>query len=87
MDTKLLQSELTRQRMDMDIARWSLFREDVRDLFALTTSNMSTYMIVGTLFLGFAVTSIWNGIKDFPLYPPWLMPLLGKLLGCPMGLQ
>eukprot|EP00971_Amphidinium_carterae_P165435 3279428-Amphidinium_carterae.1 len=35
------------QCQNMRLAQWSLFREDVRDLFGLTASNMSTYMVVG----------------------------------------
>mmetsp|Transcript_104875 Transcript_104875/g.327037 ORF Transcript_104875/g.327037 Transcript_104875/m.327037 type:complete len:104 (+) Transcript_104875:59-370(+) len=51
------QSQLTaHQLMNFRLAQWNLFREDIRDLFTLTTSHMSTYMVVGTLFLGFAVT-------------------------------
>ena len=33
----------------MKLELWRLFREDVRDLFELTTSNMNTYMVVGSL--------------------------------------
>ena len=29
---------------NMKLELWNLFREDVRDLFELTTSNMNTYM-------------------------------------------
>ena len=45
--------------------------QDIRDLFNLTTSHMSTYMVVGTLFLGFSVSFIWN-CPRFPGDPPWL---------------
>mmetsp|Transcript_6298 Transcript_6298/g.17971 ORF Transcript_6298/g.17971 Transcript_6298/m.17971 type:complete len:957 (-) Transcript_6298:312-3182(-) len=64
--------------MNLRMAQWNLFREDIRDLFTLTTSHMSTYMVVGTLFLGFTVSFVWSGIKDFPCEPPWLLLLWGN---------
>ncbi|CAL1161481.1 unnamed protein product [Cladocopium goreaui] len=57
--------------INMRIQQWSLFREDIRDLFNLTTSHMSTYMVVGTLFLGYSVSHMWY-ITTFPEDPPWL---------------
>eukprot|EP00434_Breviolum_minutum_P042470 symbB.v1.2.037803.t1/scaffold5685.1/size24600/3 len=60
------------QMINMRIQQWGLFREDIRDLFNLTTSHMSTYMVVGTLFLGFSVSFMWSGIQSFPENPPWL---------------
>lgn len=59
------------QLINMRIQQWSLFREDIRDLFNLTTSHMSTYMVVGTLFLGYSVSHMWY-ITTFPEDPPWL---------------
>mmetsp|Transcript_38667 Transcript_38667/g.70393 ORF Transcript_38667/g.70393 Transcript_38667/m.70393 type:complete len:818 (+) Transcript_38667:27-2480(+) len=61
------------QCQNMRLAQWSLFREDVRDLFGLTASNMSTYMVVGTLIVSCAMNFIWNGYKDYPTDPPWLL--------------
>jgi hypothetical protein len=58
---------------NLRLARWNLFREDVRDLFALTTTNMSTYMVVATLFLGFSISFVYVGLKDFPMHPGWLV--------------
>lgn len=66
------------QRQNLRVAQWQLFREDVRDLFQLTTTNMSTYMVVSTLFLGFAVSYLYTAIKDFPPHPPWIMLLWGN---------
>ncbi|CAJ1365849.1 unnamed protein product, partial [Effrenium voratum] len=60
------------QMINMRVQQWSLFREDIRDLFNLTTSHMSTYMVVGTLFLGFSVSFMWSDLKGFPADPPWL---------------
>ena len=40
-------------------------------MFNLTTSHMSTYMVVGTLFLGYSVSHMWY-ITTFPEDPPWL---------------
>eukprot|EP00435_Cladocopium_sp_Y103_P062489 s226_g24.t1 len=59
------------QMINMRIQQWSLFREDIRDLFNLTTSHMSTYMVVGTLFLGYSVAHMWY-VTSFPQDPPWL---------------
>jgi len=60
------------QQMDMKLAQFSLFREDVRDLFSLTYSNLSTYMTVGTLFFSLGITFIYCGYKDLPMQISWL---------------
>eukprot|EP00427_Karlodinium_veneficum_P064762 CAMPEP_0169333188 /NCGR_PEP_ID=MMETSP1017-20121227/15123_1 /TAXON_ID=342587 /ORGANISM="Karlodinium micrum, Strain CCMP2283" /LENGTH=591 /DNA_ID=CAMNT_0009428387 /DNA_START=94 /DNA_END=1866 /DNA_ORIENTATION=- len=65
---------------NLRLARWNLFREDVRDLFALTTTNMSTYMVVATLFLGFSISFVYVGLKDFPMHPGWLVLFFGNCL-------
>eukprot|EP00403_Amphidinium_massartii_P022959 CAMPEP_0178392872 /NCGR_PEP_ID=MMETSP0689_2-20121128/11900_1 /TAXON_ID=160604 /ORGANISM="Amphidinium massartii, Strain CS-259" /LENGTH=836 /DNA_ID=CAMNT_0020013455 /DNA_START=24 /DNA_END=2532 /DNA_ORIENTATION=- len=61
------------QSQNMRLAQWSLFREDVRDLFGLTANNMTTYMVVGTLIVSCAMNFIWNGYKDYPSEPAWLL--------------
>eukprot|EP00929_Paragymnodinium_shiwhaense_P019994 TRINITY_DN13462_c0_g1_i1.p1 TRINITY_DN13462_c0_g1~~TRINITY_DN13462_c0_g1_i1.p1 ORF type:complete len:1061 (-),score=213.43 TRINITY_DN13462_c0_g1_i1:344-3526(-) len=61
------------QHQNMLLAQWGLFREDIRDLFDMTTSKQSTYLVVGTLFLGFAINFIFNALTDFPFHPPWAM--------------
>ena len=71
---------LTKGDFGTRITRWtvgffhwttSVHFQDIRDLFNLTTSHMSTYMVVGTLFLGYSVSHMWY-ITTFPADPPWL---------------
>jgi len=64
-------------KMNMRMSQWNLFREDLRDLFALTTTNLSTYMVKGTLFLGFAMNFVREA-KTFPIEPYWLLLLWGN---------
>ncbi|CAE8595604.1 unnamed protein product, partial [Polarella glacialis] len=70
------------QTQNMRLALWNLFREDVRDLFELTSSNMSTYMVVGTLIMSCAISFIAIGYKDFPMDPPWLLLLWNNSVFC-----
>eukprot|EP00929_Paragymnodinium_shiwhaense_P103358 TRINITY_DN6682_c2_g1_i1.p1 TRINITY_DN6682_c2_g1~~TRINITY_DN6682_c2_g1_i1.p1 ORF type:complete len:1087 (-),score=227.29 TRINITY_DN6682_c2_g1_i1:138-3398(-) len=58
---------------NMRIAQWNIFREDTRDLFQLTTANMSTYMVVGTLFFSLGIGFMSVGVANFPEHPQWLM--------------
>ena len=37
-----------------------------------TTGTMNTYMVVGTLFLGFSVNFIFSVLIDFPKNPLWI---------------
>ena len=48
------------QRQNMAVSRYSLFRDDIRDLAALTVNKMDSYLIVNTLKLGFIVTIFLN---------------------------
>ncbi|CAJ1365905.1 unnamed protein product [Effrenium voratum] len=57
----------------MKLELWNLFREDVRDLFELTTSNMNTYMVVGSLLVTCIIGFIFVGYQEFPMEPPWLL--------------
>ncbi|CAE7273982.1 unnamed protein product [Symbiodinium sp. KB8] len=57
----------------MKLELWRLFREDVRDLFELTTSNMNTYMVVGSLLVTCIIGFIFVGYSEFPMEPPWLL--------------
>eukprot|EP00928_Gymnodinium_smaydae_P061811 TRINITY_DN457_c1_g2_i1.p1 TRINITY_DN457_c1_g2~~TRINITY_DN457_c1_g2_i1.p1 ORF type:complete len:990 (-),score=191.47 TRINITY_DN457_c1_g2_i1:148-3117(-) len=68
------------QRQNLRIAEWGVFREDVRDLFQLTTTNMSTYMIVSTLFFSLAGSIFYVVCRDFPSNPIWLMAIFGNSL-------
>ena len=60
----------------MKLELWNLFREDVRDLFELTTSNMprarclgwkhglrNTYMVVGSLLVTCIIGFIFVGYQ------------------------
>lgn len=61
------------QSQSMKLELWKLFREDVRDLFELTTSNMNTYMVVGALLVTCIIGFIFVGYQEFPMEPPWLL--------------
>lgn len=61
------------QNQSMKLELWKLFREDVRDLFELTTSNMNTYMVVGSLLVTCIIGFIFVGYQEFPMEPPWLL--------------
>ncbi|CAE7360176.1 unnamed protein product [Symbiodinium natans] len=61
------------QNQNMKLELWRLFREDVRDLFELTTSNMNTYMVVGSLLVTCIIGFIFVGYSEFPMEPPWLL--------------
>jgi len=65
--------KLSYQLQDMRNALWHLFREDIRDLFGITTWNLRTYMTISTLFTGYILHMIWEGLKEFPSDPPWLV--------------
>lgn len=48
------------QIQNVVLARFALFREDIRDLAALTINKIDSYLIVNTLKLGFIVTVYFN---------------------------
>jgi len=48
------------QMQNMLVSQFSLYREDIRDLFAVAYNKMSSYLVVSTLMLGFIVTVFWN---------------------------
>ncbi|CAJ1365821.1 unnamed protein product, partial [Effrenium voratum] len=48
------------QTQSLLLARTALFREDIRDLAALTINKVDSYLIVNTLKLGFIVTIFFN---------------------------
>ena len=61
------------QRQNMAVSRFSLFREDIRDLAALTVNKMDSYLIVNTLKLGFIVTIFLNYDRnDGPQHPGYM---------------
>eukprot|EP00929_Paragymnodinium_shiwhaense_P095667 TRINITY_DN56917_c0_g2_i3.p1 TRINITY_DN56917_c0_g2~~TRINITY_DN56917_c0_g2_i3.p1 ORF type:complete len:967 (-),score=220.46 TRINITY_DN56917_c0_g2_i3:547-3447(-) len=69
-------------QMNFRLARWQLFREDVREMFNLTTANMNTYAVKSTLLLGFGMMFVVVGTTkvQFPREPPWLIYIYGNCL-------
>jgi len=63
------------QMQNMRLAQWGLFREDVRDVFQLSTSNMDNYILVGALIVTAVMNFIFVGYPEFPLEPRWLLLL------------
>lgn len=67
-----LQREL--MRLDMQVTRFEMFREDIRDLVELTVGKMEMYHLVGALFLEKTVALYCEGrIKEE--VPPFLLAL------------
>ncbi|CAE7391396.1 unnamed protein product [Symbiodinium natans] len=60
------------QRVEMQIERFDLFREDIEDLVKLTVDKMDMYHIVGALFLSFTALVYCEGIIQGP-QPPFFM--------------
>jgi hypothetical protein len=61
------------QGQNMKIAQWNLFREDVKDLFSLTSTTGTTYTSSAILIVAAACNFIWTGYKDYPMDLPWLL--------------
>eukprot|EP00929_Paragymnodinium_shiwhaense_P121312 TRINITY_DN9349_c0_g1_i1.p1 TRINITY_DN9349_c0_g1~~TRINITY_DN9349_c0_g1_i1.p1 ORF type:complete len:1048 (-),score=167.71 TRINITY_DN9349_c0_g1_i1:529-3672(-) len=61
------------QNQNLKIALWKLYREDINDLFSMTTDKTSTYMTVGTIFLGLTVGFIMYAVDSWPFTPKWLI--------------
>jgi len=56
----------------MRIKQWHIFREDVRDLFTLTTAHLITYMTMGSLMLSWdARLTVFKGMNDMKDQPAW----------------
>lgn len=54
-------------RYEMQLKRFELYREDVRDLVALTVDRMDVYHLVGSMFLSFSVFLFVEGrVKNAP---------------------
>jgi len=54
------------QRVEMQIQRFDLFREDIEDLVKLTVDKMDMYHVVGALFLAFTALIFCEGIVGGP---------------------
>eukprot|EP00931_Biecheleriopsis_adriatica_P092096 TRINITY_DN6591_c1_g1_i1.p1 TRINITY_DN6591_c1_g1~~TRINITY_DN6591_c1_g1_i1.p1 ORF type:complete len:1166 (-),score=200.90 TRINITY_DN6591_c1_g1_i1:144-3548(-) len=61
-------------RMEMQVKRFELFREDVRDLVELTVGRMDVYHLVGALFLEFCVSFFCEGRVQANA-PPFILSL------------
>jgi len=65
-------------RVEMRVKRFELFREDARDLMALTVDRMDVYHVAGALFLEFCVVLFAEGrieAEDRTGPPPFLLAL------------
>eukprot|EP00927_Polykrikos_kofoidii_P016829 TRINITY_DN17631_c0_g1_i1.p1 TRINITY_DN17631_c0_g1~~TRINITY_DN17631_c0_g1_i1.p1 ORF type:complete len:1005 (+),score=134.83 TRINITY_DN17631_c0_g1_i1:71-3016(+) len=55
------------QEMNLRIAQWKMFREDVRDLFRLFTEALHHYMVVGMLTYSISIFAMHHGaVLSFP---------------------
>jgi len=61
-------------RLEMQVKRFELFREDIRDLVELCVGRMEMYHLVGAMFLEFCVALYCEG-KLHPTAPPWILAL------------
>lgn len=61
-------------RMKMQIERFNLFREDIKDLVGLTVDRMDMYHLVGALFLHACIILIAEG-RMHGIAPPFLLSL------------
>jgi len=66
------------QHMSVRMSQWNLFRQDVRDLFDLTISNMSKYQVLSTFVLGYSITYLYSCMPSFPAEPRWMMVIWGN---------
>lgn len=68
-------------RLQMQIKRFELFREDIRDLVKLTVDRMDIYHVVGALFLQFCVVILTKG-RIQAASPPFLLSLFLLTAAC-----
>jgi len=61
-------------RLEMQVKRFELFREDVHDLVELTVDRMDVYHLVGALFLEFCIVLFCEG-RIQASAPPFLLSL------------
>eukprot|EP00929_Paragymnodinium_shiwhaense_P044580 TRINITY_DN22851_c0_g1_i4.p1 TRINITY_DN22851_c0_g1~~TRINITY_DN22851_c0_g1_i4.p1 ORF type:complete len:1116 (-),score=191.33 TRINITY_DN22851_c0_g1_i4:276-3524(-) len=67
------QQNKAHQHMNMNLAQWGLYREDVRGLFDMTTAQIGTYATIGTLAISFAVNYLFCCLELMPKSPGWLL--------------
>jgi len=81
---KTLKQAEVHQRQNMRVQEVALYREDIRDLFGLTTQKMDNYLIVNTLMLGFCISLLYA--SDLPSTTPdwinwmWILSMCGSIL-------
>eukprot|EP00927_Polykrikos_kofoidii_P047487 TRINITY_DN41670_c0_g1_i1.p1 TRINITY_DN41670_c0_g1~~TRINITY_DN41670_c0_g1_i1.p1 ORF type:complete len:1158 (+),score=153.49 TRINITY_DN41670_c0_g1_i1:146-3619(+) len=68
------------QDMNMRITQWQMFREDIRDLFQLTTNSMNNYMVIGTLVFTNVTWFLTGPVSIFPPKPWWSLCLWGNCI-------
>eukprot|EP00928_Gymnodinium_smaydae_P028030 TRINITY_DN21492_c0_g1_i1.p1 TRINITY_DN21492_c0_g1~~TRINITY_DN21492_c0_g1_i1.p1 ORF type:complete len:1106 (+),score=213.40 TRINITY_DN21492_c0_g1_i1:79-3318(+) len=61
------------QRVEMQITRFDLFRQDIEDLYKLTVDKMDMYHLVGALFLAFTTTFYTVGRIREAVVPPFYL--------------
>eukprot|EP00928_Gymnodinium_smaydae_P031019 TRINITY_DN22908_c0_g1_i1.p1 TRINITY_DN22908_c0_g1~~TRINITY_DN22908_c0_g1_i1.p1 ORF type:complete len:696 (-),score=122.43 TRINITY_DN22908_c0_g1_i1:185-2272(-) len=69
---QVIRQNYIHQVQNMRLAQGGLFREDLRDLFAMTTSKMDKYTTVATLQLGFAINLFYD-LQVSEVGRPWLI--------------
>jgi len=74
----LQRSELA---LKMQIARFNLFRDDIRDLTKLTVDRMDIYHLIGALFLHFTIVLFTKG-RIQASAPPFLLALFMLTNAC-----
>ncbi|CAK9041162.1 unnamed protein product [Durusdinium trenchii] len=74
------------QKQNVNLARYALFREDIRDLASLTTDKVSNLLVINTLKVGFIVSVYFNfdrtdaGFEQLTWHDQILSVLLGMTL-------
>mmetsp|Transcript_41050 Transcript_41050/g.88568 ORF Transcript_41050/g.88568 Transcript_41050/m.88568 type:complete len:1230 (+) Transcript_41050:94-3783(+) len=68
-------------RLEMQLRRFELFREDIRDLVKLTVDRMDIYHLVGALFLQFCIVILTKG-RIQAAAPPFLLSLFLLTAAC-----
>eukprot|EP00928_Gymnodinium_smaydae_P033869 TRINITY_DN2413_c0_g2_i3.p1 TRINITY_DN2413_c0_g2~~TRINITY_DN2413_c0_g2_i3.p1 ORF type:complete len:985 (-),score=134.72 TRINITY_DN2413_c0_g2_i3:327-3281(-) len=63
------------QRVEMQITRFDLFRQDIEDLVKLTVDKMDMYHLVGALFVGFTAAFYTVGRVHEAVAPPFYLGL------------
>lgn len=56
---------------DFRINQAGQWRDDIRDITALTSEKMSTYLVISSVLFGAGITQLTNGAYDLNV-PPWL---------------